>query len=162
MGPSGTASPSTSVPSAIEPVAGVDADHLAGDRLGEVGGEEHDRAGDLLGVRQVAEAGLGRDLVVDLLERDAPLLGLVVEVPLDRVALDVAGVDGVDPDAVRAELERPASWSPSQRALRRRVGAHFGSIRWIDIVLIMIDPAVALRLEVRDGGPGHVRACRTG
>src|SRR4029079_17233031 len=95
IGPSGSVPASTSAPSAIEPVPSVDADHLAGDRLGEVGGEVDGGAGDLLGVGQVAQAGLRRDLVVHLLERDASLLGLVVEVPLDGVAVDVAGVDGV-------------------------------------------------------------------
>lgn len=71
----------------------LDTDHLAGHGLGQVRGEVHRGPGDLLGVGQVAEARLPRHLVVDLLERDAPLLGQVVEVPPHRVAVDVAGVD---------------------------------------------------------------------
>ena len=49
---------------------------------------------------------------VALLEGDAPLVGLVAEVPLDRVAPDVAGVHGVDPDAEAARAPWRASWSP--------------------------------------------------
>src|SRR4051794_37286953 len=89
---------------ALEVVAAVHAQRLAGDALGEVAGGEHDRAGDLRRVGQVAEARLRLELRQLLVVGDALLLCHVADVPLDLVAPDVAGVDGVDPDAVRAEL----------------------------------------------------------
>ena len=56
-------------------------------------------------------AVLRGDLVVDLLRRDAALLGLIAEVPLERRAPDVAGHDGVHADlaAGRARARDPAS-----------------------------------------------------
>src|SRR4051794_8652560 len=67
---------------ALEVVAAVDAEGLAGHALGEVAGEEHDRAGDLRRVRQVAEAGLRLELRQLLVVGDALLLGHVPDVPL--------------------------------------------------------------------------------
>src|SRR5687767_372732 len=88
----------------LEPVAGVHVQRLAGDRLGEIAAEEEDGAGDLRAVREVAERGLGGRLGVALFEGDPALVGLVAEVGLDGLAPDVAGVDGVDPDAEATQL----------------------------------------------------------
>src|SRR5581483_2768975 len=88
----------------LEPVAGVDAERLASHRLRQIRCEEHHRAGDLRRVGQVTERGLALELRLLLLVGDAFLLGQVMDVPLDLVAPDVAGVDAVHPNAVAAEL----------------------------------------------------------
>src|SRR5581483_8907269 len=54
----------------LEPVAGVDAEGLPGDRLAQVGGEEHDRARDLRRVGQVPETRLALEVRLLLLVRD--------------------------------------------------------------------------------------------
>src|SRR3712207_2191762 len=73
--------------------AAVDAPDLPGDVAGRVRGEEVHDAGDLLGLAQPADRGLGLELVDDLVRhRPAPL------------GCRVAGRDGVDGDAQPAGL----------------------------------------------------------
>jgi len=107
-------------------VPGVDADGLAGDGPGQVRGQVDDRPGDLVGGREVAERGLGGDLLVLLVGVDPAPAGQVLEVGGDLVAPDVAGVDAVDPDAVAAQLDGEDLGDGGQGGLGGGVGAEAG------------------------------------
>src|SRR5712692_7485079 len=93
-------------PSAQHLRIAADRDGLTGDRAPARRAHEHDGVGQLLWRDRRAHRDVRERVVLHLLEGDAARLGLGLEYPPDAVALDDAGLDGVDPDARGPELDR--------------------------------------------------------
>ena len=72
-------------------------DELAGDPAGVVGGEEDGGGGDVVGLAGAAERGFGDGILVEIGADEAGGVG--------AFGFDDAGVEGVDADALGAELE---------------------------------------------------------
>ena len=85
-------------------LAAVDVQALAGDRPGQRRGQEQDGVRDLVRLRQPPKVRRGGCLGVDVVYTYPALVPQVAEVPLQRLAPDVAGRHRVHPDALRSEL----------------------------------------------------------
>src|SRR3546814_13967463 len=88
-------------------LAAVDVQHLAGDRAGQVAGEEERGLGDLVGRGQPLEVGRLGLLAIDVLVGASRLRGQPVEVGLVDVLIDVGRGHAVHPDAARSQLGGP-------------------------------------------------------
>src|SRR5205823_9934180 len=99
--------------------AAVDADRLAGDEGGFVGGEIGDHRGDLVGAAEAAD----RDRLRALAEAGFEIVTVFAPVGADRPrGADRPGADRVDRDPVRREVERQRFGEADDRRLRGGLG----------------------------------------
>src|SRR5947199_3742081 len=101
----------------------VDADGLAGDEGGFVGGEIGDHRGDLVGAAEAAD----RDRLGALAEAGFEIVAVFAPVGADRArGADRAGADRIDGDAEGREVERQRAGEAEDRRLRGGVGGALG------------------------------------
>src|SRR5581483_7549637 len=97
---------------------------LPGNRPRQRRREEHGRVRDLVRQDEPAQIAPRRGLVGDDLRVDAALVPEVAEVEVQRIALDYAWCDRVDPDALRPELGCQRRRHREQSRLHHLVRAH--------------------------------------
>src|SRR5438045_5518503 len=99
--------------------AAIDADRLAGDETGFVGGEIGDHRGDLVGAAEAAD----RDRLGALAEAGFEIVAVFTPVGADRArSADWARTDRVDRDPERRQVERQRLGEADDRRLRGGVG----------------------------------------
>src|ERR1700731_5192967 len=99
--------------------AAVDADGLAGDEGGFVGGEISDHRGDFVGAAEAAD----RDRLGPFAEAGFEVVAVFAAVGADRArGADRAGADRVDGDAERREVKRQRAGEAEDRGLRGGIG----------------------------------------
>ena len=82
--------------------AAIDADRLAGDKTGLVGGEIGDHRGDLVGAAEAAD----RDRLGALAEAGFEIVAVFAAVCADRArGADRPGADGIDRNAIGREIQ---------------------------------------------------------
>src|SRR5262245_3126677 len=108
------APPAHAVTGGVQEDAAVEVEHLALHPARLPRAEESHQVGHLLRFADRAQRRRALELLVE-----GPLRCLAAEVVLDRVGRHVAGVDGVDCDAARTELDREVARERLERRLRR-------------------------------------------